>query len=373
MFLKTAQIKYFQALLASILLSVTTLVFADDQTQSVFSTIGNTQTSTSSQNQTTNNAPNSSVSLDFSKTTAESWDEKDQPANMIVQCINGDTITGVEYTNVTIETVGSSFFSEAVIYFSDSNDNAQGLKLQIGSGNESSGVAVFNSNGIVDITDSGNLDIVSLADNKFIIQFFENIDDEQGAIDARFTNGILKVWGVDLTAVEGCPFNSSTQGQQGSDLAVEYRLSTTGKSISASSKTGTLGDTLVFDIIVTNNSPIGAVGVVIENTLSSNLDFVQFSCDDGTNVNSPASIASVNVNDIAGMGTLNCTLSATIAASGTIDNSVTVTATNDPGGVNNTAAIVLAGAHIVVPMNNVFTLLLMFSGLLLLARKYNKV
>ncbi len=373
MFLKTVQIKYSQALLASILLSAATLVIADNQTQSVFSTIENTQASTSPQNQTTNSAPNSSVSLDFSKNTAESWDEKDQPANMIVQCINGDTITGVEYTNVTIETVGSSFFSEAVIYFSDSDDNGQGLKLQIGSGNESSGVAVFNSNGIADITDSGNLDVVSLADNKFIIQFFENIDDEQGAVDARYTNGILKIWGVNLTAVEGCPFNSSTQGQQGSDLSVEYNLSTTGKSIDAPSKIGTLGDTLVFDIIVTNNSPIDAVGVVIENTLSANLDFVQFSCDDGTNVNSPASIASVNVNNITGMGTLNCTLSATISAAGTINSSVTVTAINDPGGINNTAAIALAGAHVIVPINNFFTLLLMFIGLLLLARKYNKI
>jgi len=346
---------------------------SENQIKTLFSTVSGILPTTDSQNTAIKNVPNSFVALDFSKSTAESWDEKDQPNNMITQCLNGDSITGVEYTNVTIETVGNSFFSEAVIYFSDSNDNGSGLKLQIGSGNESSGVAIFNSDGIVDITDSGNLDVTSLSDKKFVIQFFENIDDEQGAIDARFTNGILKIWGVNLTAVEGCPFIFSTQGEQDSELSVTYTLLSSAKKLSNKIKAESIGDTLIFNIIVTNSSPIEAVGVVIENTLSANLDFVELNCDDGTNVMEPASIATVNVNNIAGMGTLNCTLSANINATGTINSNVVVSAANDPGGVNNSASIVLPSAHVIVPINNVFTLILMFIGLLLLARKYNKI
>ncbi|MCF6318137.1 MAG: DUF11 domain-containing protein [Proteobacteria bacterium] len=379
--MKAVQFKYFSVVLAAMLFGATASVFADNQTQSVFSTIDNSQSSTSSQSQILNSTPNSSIALDFSIKTAESWDERDQPSNMIVQCINGDAITGVEYTNVTIETVGSSFFSEAVIYFSDSNVANNGLNFIIGNGNENSGVAVFNSNGVVDITDSGNLDVVSLTDKKFVIQFYERIDDDLGSIDARFTNGVLKIWGVNLTTAEGCPFVVSLGGQvQDADLSVTYSLSS-GLSDNSSSatksitttKSNQVGDTISFDIVVTNESPPAAIDVVIENMLSVNLEFVEFSCDDGTSVSSPDSIASVSVNDIVGLGLLNCTMSANIISAGSINSSVTVSASNDLNVANNSAAIVVAGGHAIVSINNTLALLLMILGLMFFARKYHKI
>ncbi len=375
MLLKTVQFKYFQVVLAAMLLCATVSVFADNQPQSVFSTIENSQPSSNPQNQILNSTPNSSVALDFSIKTAESWDERDQPSNMIVQCINGDAITGVEYTNVTIETVGSSFFSEAVIYFSDSNVANNGLNFIIGNGNESTGVEVFNSNGVVDITDSGNLDVISLADKKFVIQFYERIDDELASIDARFTNGVLKIWGANLTVVEDCPFVFSPGGEvQGVDLSVTYSLSNPTKSgTGTTTKSNQIGDTVSFDIVVTNESPPAAIDVLIENMLSANLEFVELSCDDGTSIASPDSIAAVNVNDIAGLGLLNCTMTANIITVGSINSSVTVSASNDLNVANNSAAIVTAGGHVIVPINNTFALLLMILGLMFLARKYNKI
>lgn len=372
MFLKAVQFKYFSVVLAAMLFSVTVSVFADNQNQSVFSTIDNSQPSTSPQNQILNSTPNSSVALDFSKKTAESWDERDQSNNMITQCINGDAITGVEYTNVTIETVGSSFFSEAVIYFSNSNAANNGLNFVIGNGNENSGVAVFNSNGVVDITDSGNLDVVSLNDKKFVIQFYERIDDELASIDARFTNGILKIWGVNLTAVEDCLFISPNGQVQDADLSVTYSLSSPTKS-GITTKSNQIGDTISFDIVVTNENPPAALDVVIENMLSANLEFVEFSCDDGTSISSPDSIAAVSVNDIAGLSILNCTMTANLLSVGSINSSVTVSASNDLNVANNSAVIAAAGSHVIVPINNAFALLLMLLGLLFLARKYHKI
>jgi uncharacterized repeat protein (TIGR01451 family) len=228
---------------------------------------------------------------------------------------------------------------------------------------------VFNSNGIVDITDSGNLDVISLSDKKFLMQFYEKVDDVQDAIDARFTNGLLKIWGVNLTASDTCPFKSATTGLQNADLSVTYSLTPAAKSVA---EKAAIGDMLSFDIVVTNNVGLTAIGVAIQNTISPKLDYNQFSCDDGTSVSSPASIANVSVMDIPGFGTLNCTLTATVNATGAITNSVSVTATNDPGGVNNSASITLASSAI-VPINNKFALLLLIFGLLVFARKHNKI
>lgn len=365
MFLKSIQFKCFQAALGTLMFCVTLSVFSankEDQIKTTFSTVDGHQPALIVQNTEVKSTPNSSVALDFSNQIAESWGERDQPKNMVVQCINGDVITGVEYSNVTLETVGNSFFSEAVIYFTDSEMNG-GLNFLIGSGNENSGTAVFNSNGIVDITDSGNSDVISLIDKKFLIQFYENVDDIRDAVDARFTSGILKIWGINLTPAENCPFISTTNSG-GSNLGVSYSLSTIDPLH--------VGDTVVFDIVVNNSGIDAATAVIIENTLSPNLDFSQFNCDDGTLISSPDSIASVNVNDIAASGTLNCTLEAAIISAGSIESSVNVTTTFDFDLTNNSIIIVLAGASISVPINNTITLILIVFGLLFFTRKFNK-
>lgn len=364
MFFKSLQFKYLQATFSTLLLCATLPVFAINETsqiRTIFSPIAGYQPVLPVQNTVGKSSPNSSVTLDFSKQTAESWGEKDQPNNMIVQCINGDVITGVEYTDVTIQTDGNSFFSEAVIYFSDSGTLNNGLNFIIGSGNEASGTASFNSSGIVDITDSGFLDVSSLRDKKFFIQFYEKIDDIKDAIDARFTNGILKIWGVNLTATENCPF-ISTINSGGSNLAASYNLATTDPLH--------VGDTVVFDIVVSNSGIDAATAVSIENTVSPQLEFSQFSCDDGTSVSSPDSIASVNVKDIAASGTLNCTLEAIVDSVGNIENSVNITTAFDFDLSNNSAIVALGGASIAVPINNTITLILMVLGLLFFTRKY---
>lgn len=367
MFLISTKCLAFKGTMTTLLLSAVFTVFAgkyDNQALSIFSPLQGSVPDISTPQDTGKSTPNSFVTLDFSLKTAESWDEKFSSNNMVSQCINGEVITGVEYTDVMIQTVGNSFFSEAVIFFSDTSDN--GIKLQIGSGNEASGTAVFNSNGIFDITDSGNVDVVSLSDNQFIMQFFENIDDNKNQIDARYTNGILKVWGVDLTATNDCPFISSTNSG-GVDLVMSYALASTGSV--------NVGDTLIFDIIVTN-SVAGidiATGVVIANTLSPNLEYSQFTCDDGTSVASPASIASVSVNDIPVSGVLSCTLETTVVSAGLIESSAAVSSATFDFNVNNNAApIVLGGASVIVPINNTLTLMLLAIGLFFFARRFNK-
>ncbi|VAW33998.1 hypothetical protein MNBD_GAMMA01-890 [hydrothermal vent metagenome] len=303
-------------------------------------------------------APNSSVTLDFSITTAESWDGKNQPKNVIVNCINGEFITGFEYSNLTLTTVGGSYLSEAVIYFSDSTNGDDGIRLTAGVANESSGTGIFNSDGILDLTDTGNVDIVSLQNNQFNIQFYEIIDDAVDAIDARFTNGTLTVWGVDLVATDSCQF---VAGKTGTDLSVEYTIDSTGFY--------RIGDSLEFDLAINNNGGIAATNVVLANTLSTKLQFTEMSCDDGTNTTDVADIAMMGVQDIAANSSLQCVLNASIVSAGQIINSVTVTADNDSDTGNNFASLAIGGAVAIIPVNNLFALVLLVFGLLFFARK----
>lgn len=365
MFSKTVNFKYLQAMLTAFLLCSTLSVFAskyDTHVEELYSTVRKSTAVITNPSNTIKSTPNSFVVLDFSKKIAESWDNKNKPSNMVAHCINGDLITGFEYFNIKIETVGRSFFSEAEIVFSDSSAGENNIILSIGSINETFGTAVFNSNGISDITDLGHSDVASLADKKFIMQFYETIDDRNDEIDARYTDGLLKIWGINLTGEENCPFISSTQGIANADLSVEYNL-TAAKSL--------IGDSISFDIIVTNSGVGEATTVVLENTLSPNLQFVQLTCDDGTSVSSPDPISSVNVINIPAAGILNCALSATISSSGSIQSTVNVTASNDLDVTNNSAAIVFAGAN-VIPINNSLALLLLIFGLLLFAKKFTR-
>ena len=334
----------------------------DGQIREAISAIGDRSAATEGAG--TNSTPNSFVALDFSIHNAESWDAKDQPKNIVTNCINGDVITGFEYNNVTIQTAANSYFSEAVIYFSDSNVGDDGIRLTIGFGNETSGTAVFNSDGILDISDSGNEDVLSLADKKFFMQFYEKIDDSPNVVDARFTNGVLKVWGQNLIANSGCPFieGSTPPPPVSADLSVDL-------SLNDDDGVYLLGDTLEYALTVSNNGDATATNVSIENNLSYEARFVAMSCDDGTSIEAVEQYSSVNVQNIAANSTLSCTIEAVISAFGRISNSVTVSAANDDDSSNNAVVLEINGAVRAIPANNLLAMLLLVMSLAFFAQR----
>lgn len=332
----------------------------DNQITEVLSSIPTNQSQARSSSLNRSN-PNSSVELDFSIASVESWDEKDSSNNTIANCITGDAITGFEYSNISITTVGGSFFSEAVIYFSNSNNGTDGLRLTSGAGDNSSGTKTFNSNGILDLTDNGLDDIVSLNDGVFITEFYENIDDIENAVDARYTNGTLTVLGVNLIATDTCPFILSGKDDSNSDLSVNYTTSQQGNPI--------LNDSIEFTLSISNNGEGAATNVLLNNTLSNKLELNQFSCNDGSSTSEINDLDSFSVQDIANNSSLVCTIDTTVTSYGYIENSVTVIAENDINSSNNNASVLAGGAFRIVPINNFIALLLLALTLVLFARR----
>ncbi len=304
--------------------------------------------------------PNSSVKLDFSVNPAESWDAKNKPKNLITNCIDGSSITGFEYSNIKLQTFAGSYLKEAIIGFSNTSPNDEDIQLVIGAGRNEAGTAIFSSNGIIDITDIGLDDVVSLSDNKFLIQFYEEVDDVRDAVDAKYSEGTLTVWGVDLVATDSCQFIS---GKGGTDISVSYELA------QSKIEKAQTGDNLNLSITVRNHTGFVATGVMLKNTLSNKLDFVGMTCDDGTSVNNVADIAQVNVQNIGSYASLNCDLNVNVIADGDITNSVTVSADNDTTTANNSATLVIAGtqAPIAVPILNFKTLIVLVFFIFLLA------
>jgi hypothetical protein len=356
--------RYYKSLaLTLMLLALVSVAFAKkngNQITQVISSIGNT----SSLVNKSSSSSNSSVTFDFSLETGESWDEKDNTNNLLTNCFNGTAITGFEYSNITIETVGGSFYSEAVLYFSSSNNGDDGIQLTIGSGNESSGTTSFSSNGLLDITDTGNLDVFSLADRKFNLQIYEKIDDVPNSIDAKFIDGSLQIFGEDLIINDNCPFvlNSSSDA----DLSVTHSSEIIDQN--------QIGSSIQILIDVTNNSSENnATNVRLNSTLSDNLIFTQASCDDSNNSADANEIMALSVNDIPPDATLQCTLTADITETGEYTNDLIVLSDNDPNISNNNILITVRGpAAIVVPANNLITLLLLAFALFYTSRKLIK-
>lgn len=351
--------KYRKSTLAILLLFVTFCSFADKYNNQITQIISSIEPPVLSKT-TEINIANSSVTLDFSLAEGESWDEKDSTNNVLSNCFNGKSITGFDYSNITIQTIGGSFLSEAVIYFSSSNNGDDGIQLTVGSNNETSGTASFSSVGVLDITDSGNLDVLSLSDNQFNLQLYEKIDDAVNTIDARFTNGTLTVLGVDLVANNSCPFviNSITDA----DLSVTHTSSLIGNN--------EVGSSVEMVVTVTNNSTqFSGVNVRLSNTLSSNLTFTEANCDDMTNTMVANEIELLQVNDIAANSSLQCTLTAEITALGNYSNDLTVLSDNDVIINNNSVIIVITGTPLVVPINSLVALLMLAFGLFYTSRK----
>jgi hypothetical protein len=160
-----------------------------------------------------NSTPNSFVSIDFGLLIGDSWDGASDTSNVVANCISGGSITGVEWTGVTVESVGGSWLSEASIGFSDSSGTIA-VNLSVGAGDDAPGVATYSSGAIIDLSDNGIPDIVPLGDGVLRIELFEGFDDAPDAIDANYTAGTVDVHGIDLvaTAGPGCGFVAEPRG-----------------------------------------------------------------------------------------------------------------------------------------------------------------
>ena len=165
-------------------------------------------------------SPNSHVLLDFSSYNAEFRDGDGSLKNMIGNCINGDVITGYKLADLTIETEGASFLSDAVILLSNTDLNSGHTRIVPGAADDYSGVNSYSSGTVIDLTDSGSSDVTSLIDNKFLIGFYEDNDNLADATDAKITSGTFEVWGQNLTLTAGCPFvqQQLTTGQVDFDV-----------------------------------------------------------------------------------------------------------------------------------------------------------
>ncbi len=292
---------------------------------------------------------NSFVELDFSIAQGESWDTRGQANNMIANCIDGSYITGFETSNVVIETVGRSYFSEAIIYFSDSQQGSNGIEFAVGSGNNASGISSFSTTSLLDISDLNHPDVVSLSDNKFYLQFYEVTDDIPNGIDARFTSGKLKVWGVDLVATASCPFVATVAE---ADLSVSY--------LSDKTNGFSVGDNLAFELTGTNNSDNDAINVVVENTLSESLQFLDLSCDNGFSTSDASVAQSVLIGDVSANSSFVCTINAQVLDMNDISASVHVTSDNDNDLSNNSIVLVVMAGAQSVPVANWYMLSVLF-------------
>lgn len=354
-----------KTLLATLLVAMVPLAHAsklDEQINDVISSIPSYEQDTSTNNSSfSQSTPNSSVTLDFSINAGESWDAKDREINTVTNCINGTAITGFEYFNVTLETFAGSYYSEAVLYFSDSNLGDNGIRLVVGSGNASAGTASFSSAELIDISDIGREDVVSLSDNKFFLQFYEIIDDARNAVDARYISGQVKVYGADLVIADNCEYSNGNSILE-ADLSVTYE---------AGQVDAVIGDSISFEMKISNNSANEAKNIVIANQLSANQQFINLSCNDGTVIDDTdgASLSMVNLQNIPADSSITCLLNSEVTANGDIKNQVTVISDNDSNVSNNSASTTIFGFGVVVPANNWLALLLLILGVIIFSRR----
>ena len=135
------------------------------------------------------------IVVDYDITGAQSWDGYGMAANEVraidvatlVGLPSGSavTMTGIGW-DLTIETVGTSWLSEATIYFDDNiSPDGTGLFLTPGAGDGFAGTATYTSGGLLDLTDNG-IDNISLPDGLLRLEFYESYDDYAGAVDADY-------------------------------------------------------------------------------------------------------------------------------------------------------------------------------------------
>ncbi len=132
------------------------------------------------------------ASLDVAGLGAFSCDGPGAPCNLSVNIDLGslagtpgaDTeLLGLGW-DLTIETVGGSWLSEAVISF-QSPANSEIFTLTAGVGDGFAGTAFYSSGGIVDLTTALGFAPVAMG-GIMTLEFYESFDDFSGAIDAFY-------------------------------------------------------------------------------------------------------------------------------------------------------------------------------------------
>ncbi|MEM1330327.1 MAG: PEP-CTERM sorting domain-containing protein [Planctomycetota bacterium] len=92
--------------------------------------------------------------------------------------------------DVSLDTVGASWLSEATILFDDADapGSLTSIALTVGVGDDFAGSASYSSSGVLDLAGAGLGDI-ELSQGNLLLDFFESYDDVAGAIDATFGAG----------------------------------------------------------------------------------------------------------------------------------------------------------------------------------------
>lgn len=145
--------------------------------------------------------PDSFLNVDVGGATF--YDASLSPANTILTYALGDgsSMTGIGW-DVTLETIGASWASEAVMYFDGADQDGSGLFLTVGVGDTAPtppGGTFYSSGGIIDLTDNAIPDIPILADELLYIELFESFVDNGGTGDSMFLAGST----LDIAGIEG--------------------------------------------------------------------------------------------------------------------------------------------------------------------------
>ncbi len=140
------------------------------------------------------------VNVDISGT--ESWDGYGDPSNTVILVDTAALLglpsgTPTEFHgigwDVTIQTVGASWLSEAKIYFDDNiAPDGSGLFLTPGVSDSFAGTGTYTSGGIIDLLDNGIPDVI-LPDGILRMEFYEGFDDYADAVDAVWLQGVLQL------------------------------------------------------------------------------------------------------------------------------------------------------------------------------------
>jgi uncharacterized repeat protein (TIGR01451 family) len=98
-----------------------------------------------------------------------------------------------------------------------------------------------------------------------------------------------------------------------------------------------IGTNLTYVITVTNNGPDAAAGVIVTDTLPSNVTFVSATASQGS-CSHAGGIVTCGIGDMSNGATVSINIVVTAPNSpGTITNSATVSSTNDPNDTNNSS------------------------------------
>ena len=135
------------------------------------------------------------IVVNYDISGVQSWDALSAAANEVhvvdvasmIGLPSGTAVTmnGIGW-DVTIETVGGSYLSEARMYFDDNvAPDLSGLFLTPGPSDTFPGLATYASGGIIDLTDNG-IPNIALPDGLLRLEFYEGYDDAAGAVDANY-------------------------------------------------------------------------------------------------------------------------------------------------------------------------------------------